>query len=168
MNPAQEQLSERNTSLKFFKPFSGVGSRAINGPNRNVDACPRQGPACVIPWRVVLRNTGVGSVWSDTTALPLGVVVEKLVEDLAARSATCRSPDLRPPGSHLHAQVGRCARARVLSCRSVSPDTSLSANRVASNTSEDRSQERRSTIIHRLNMRSRVIETRESEPAPRA
>jgi hypothetical protein len=135
----------------------------LRGPNRNVDACPRQGPACVIPWRVVLRNTGVGRVWSDTTALPLGVAVEKLVEDLAARSATCRSPD-----TCMRKLVG----VPVPVCYRVDPclPTRHSANRVASNTSEpeDRSHERRSTIIHRLNMRSRVIETRESEPAPRA
>ena len=66
---------------------------------------------------------------SDTTALPVGVVVEKRVKDPAARVPVSKS------GTAAAAVAPACASwsvcPGVLPCRSVSPDTSLSANRVA-------------------------------------
>ena len=115
MTLAQEQLSERNTSLKFFKPFSGVGSRAKRAPNRNVDARSRGQRFTVVRERMVLRNTGDGLELrvsrhvTTSNSMPLALALCRASKSRAARSTS------RAVGAYLHQQSMPWASVRAFS-----------------------------------------------------
>jgi len=115
LNPAQEQLSERNTGLNFFKSFSGVGSRAKRPPNRNVDARSRGQRFTVVRERMVLRNTGDGLELrvsrhvTTSNSMPLALALCRASKSRAARSTS------RAVGAYLHQQSMPWASVRAFS-----------------------------------------------------
>ncbi len=125
LNPAQEQLSKRNTGLNFFKTFSGVGSRAKRAPNRNVDARSRGQRFTVVRERMVLRNTGdglelrVSQHVTTSNSMPLALALCRASKSRAARSTS------RAVGAYLHqlsmpwASVRAFSGASSSACRTV-------------------------------------------------
>ena len=115
MTLAQEQLSERNTGLNFFKSFSGVGSRAKRAPNRNVDARSRGQRFTVVRERMVLRNTGDGLELrvsrhvTTSNSMPLALALCRASKSRAARSTS------RAVGAYLHQQSMPWASVRAFS-----------------------------------------------------
>ena len=161
MNPAQEQLSELKHGLKNLKNRFRGRLKSITGPQPQRRCVVTAGPSVRYSveggvkkhrdWERLVGHDGLASGGRRRKARegPGGASARVEVQNCGRRGRTC-----------MRKLVRVCSRARVLPCRSVSPDTPLSANRVATpNTSEDRSHERRSRIIHRHNMRSRVTET---------